>query len=241
MRLLLGLALCLTASAAETDLGGRVWVSQVAAHTWQVRSVSAIEGYGDVESNALVVVGTRESILVDTPVSPEQTERVLAWADGRLHRPVQNAILTHAHDDRMGGIDALHARHIETYAFGKTIAIARERKLPLPRHELAARSTFRRPGIAIDIFYPGPGHTVDNLVVWIPGDRVLHGGCFVKAAGAKDLGNVREADVSAWGPGIAALRRTYAAKAKLVVPGHGALGGPELLSHTADLIAAAGR
>ena len=43
---------------------------------------------------------------------------------------------------------------------------------------------------SIEAFYPGPGHSPDNIVVWIPEARVLFGGCLVKSAGAKGLAAV---------------------------------------------------
>lgn len=63
------------------------------------------------------------------------------------------------------------------------------------------------------------------------------GGCFIRPVESETLGNVQEANPAAWGTGTAALRRRYSG-ARTVVPGHGAVGGPELLVHTAALLGA---
>ena len=60
------------------------------------------------------------------------------------------------------------------------------------------------------------------------------------------MGNVADADLESWGAAVRRVRERYP-EAATVVPGHGALGGPELLDRTAELIdeaqgrAAAGR
>lgn len=226
-----------TAQTAETDLGQRVSVRPLSAHTWLVRSVSKIDGFGDVESNAVVAVGPAESVLIDTPVTNEQTEVVLAWAENQLHRPVRQLIVTHWHADRMGGIDAAHARNIESYALGKTRDLARQHRLTLPEHELKPEERLTLSGVELETFYPGHGHTADNIVVWLPREQILHGGCFVKSSASTTLGNLQEINPPDWAKGVAAVQHRYAS-AKIVIPGHGTVGGLELLQHTADLIAA---
>jgi metallo-beta-lactamase class B len=223
--------------STETELGERVWVRQLSANTWVVRSISKIEGFGDVESNAVLAVGAKESVLIDTPVTNEQTEAVLKWADATLRRPVRHLIVTHWHSDRMGGIDAAHARNIESYAFGKTLELAKQHGLTLPKHELKAEERLTLSGIDLETFYPGHGHTADNIVAWLPKEHILDGGCFVKAASSKTLGNLAEINPPEWTKGIRAVQQRFA-DAKTVIPGHGAVGGPELLAHTAELIKA---
>lgn len=221
----------------DTALGTRVWVRPLSAHAWLIRSVSELEGFGEVESNAVLITGDAESVLIDTPATDEQTAPVLAWAAKTLRRPVRHVIVTHSHADRMGGISAARARQIATYALGKTRALAREKGLVVPEHELRPEEDLILSGIRLGTWYPGHGHTVDNIVVWLPGDALLVGGCFVKAADSKTLGNLKDIDPAQWATGIAALRGRYS-EIRTVVPGHGAAGGPELLVHTAALLAA---
>lgn len=221
----------------ETAVGKRVWARPLSGHAWLIESVSGLEGFGDVESNAVLVTGVAESVLIDTPATDEQTASVLAWASETLRHPVRHLIVTHWHADRMGGIGAARAEHVATHAFGKTRALAREKGLVVPDHELGVEEHLDLSGVTLETWYPGHGHTVDNIVVWLPGESLLVGGCFVKSAEAKTLGNPREIDRTQWAAGLAALRRRHS-EARTVVPGHGAAGGPELLVHTAALLGA---
>ncbi|MDR3676173.1 MAG: subclass B1 metallo-beta-lactamase [Acidobacteriota bacterium] len=221
---------------ADTDLGHDVHVRPLTEHTWLVSSVSNIESFGDVQSNAVLAVGPRESVLVDTPATNEQTALVLDWAEQQLHRPVRHLVMTHWHQDRMGGIDIALKRQVATYALGKTIELARQHGLSLPEHELRSQDHLALSGVLLETYYPGHGHTADNIVVWIGLDHVLDGGCFVKSMNARTLGNLAEINVPLWSKGVASVRRRYPG-AGIVVPGHGDVGGLELLQHTAELLA----
>ncbi|MGE0492978.1 MAG: MBL fold metallo-hydrolase [Vulcanimicrobiota bacterium] len=79
----------------------------------------------------------------------------------------------------------------------------------------------------------GRGHSFDNVVTYLPAEKVLFGGCLLKARGA-GKGNLADADVAAWPTTVAAVRQAFA-EAEFVVPGHGRWGGPELLDYTIEM------
>ena len=87
----------------------------------------------------------------------------------------------------------------------------------------------------VETFYPGKGHTEDNIVVWLPQYQILAGGCLVKSAEAKDLGNVADAYVNEWSTSIENVLKRYG-NINAVVPGHGEVGDKGLLLHTLDLL-----
>jgi len=84
---------------------------------------------------------------------------------------------------------------------------------------------------SIQVYYPGPSHSPDNVVVYFPSRRVLFGGCMV--IGWDGVGNTSDADLEAWPQSIRNLRRF---DCDLVVPGHGERLDPELLEHTIELL-----
>ena len=55
-------------------------------------------------------------LLVDTAWTDDQTAQILNWIKQEINLPVALAVVTHAHQDKMGGMDALHAAGIATYA-----------------------------------------------------------------------------------------------------------------------------
>jgi metallo-beta-lactamase class B len=84
------------------------------------------------------------------------------------------------------------------------------------------------------VTYFGAGHTTDNVVAWLPQQKILFAGCLVKSLDSNSLGNTKDGDLAAY---PATLRKVQAAypQAKIVIPGHGDWGGPELIDHTLTL------
>jgi glyoxylase-like metal-dependent hydrolase (beta-lactamase superfamily II) len=91
-------------------------------------------------------------------------------------------------------------------------------------------------GETVEVFYPGAGHSPDNLVVDFPARRILFGGCLIKSG--DDVGNLADADLAAWPASVKALQRFAPA---IVVPGHGDRLDPGLLDHTIQVVEAAAK
>jgi metallo-beta-lactamase class B VIM len=188
-------------------------------------------------SNGLIVREGDHLLLIDTAWGEEHTERLLTWIDATLRLPVDRAVVTHWHEDRLGGAAALMRRGIPFFGHPRTREVAAEKGLPLP----AALDGLASPGSAVrvgsaEVFYPGPAHTPDNLMVWLPEAGVLFGGCAVRAA-ASGIGNLSDADVKAWPDSMRRAIERYGS-APIVVPGHGDPGRAELLRHTLELATA---
>ena len=75
----------------------------------------------------------------------------------------------------------------------------------------------------------------DNIVVYFPGQKLLFGGCLVRASTAEGLGYVVEADLDYWDDAVNAVAKRFP-DADVIVPGHGEPGGRGLLSHTLTLL-----
>lgn len=86
----------------------------------------------------------------------------------------------------------------------------------------------------MEVYYPGPAHTRDNVAVYLPKQAVLFGGCIVKAVNSTTLGNTAEGDALKYPESLQKLIERYP-NASVVIPGHGEWGGVELLQHTLRL------
>lgn len=216
----------------EYTLAEDVSVRRIAPGVWVHTTLSG-EELAHYPANGLIVEDGDGAILVDTAWSPRQTELLLAWAQDELHHPVRAAVVTHFHSDRTAGVPVLTARGLPVYGLEETVRLGTANGSPVPSR------TFKEVQDLgpLELFFPGAGHARDNLVVWHRSSGVLFGGCFVKAGDAKDLGNVADADTVAW-PVSLERTRTRFPEARIVVPGHGPVGGPELLTHTQELLRA---
>lgn len=185
-------------------------------------------------SNGLIVQEDDSVLLVDTAWGEESTEALLGWIDRELGLPVSAVIATHAHADRMGGGPVLKQHGIPMYAHPLGFAMAAEQGWE-PLSIGALKPGEALPFQSVEIFYPGPAHTVDNIMVWLPRARLLVGGCAVKSISSRGMGNVADADVPIWPSSIELAGQQYP-EAEWVLPGHGDIGGQELLLHTNMLL-----
>jgi metallo-beta-lactamase class B VIM len=233
MRGALALTVVLTAACARAaDVTPDLQVRELRPGVWLHTSWQVLDTGQRFPSNGLIVREGDHLLLVDTAWGEQPTEQLLKWIDGTLKLSVRAAITTHFHGDRLGGAAVLQRRGIPFYGHPLTPALAATIKLPAPRtlHGLA-----KAGGVdhleSLEVFYPGPAHTRDNVVVWLPAARVLAGGCAVRAGDASALGNLADADVGSYAASIRRVLERYP-KAEVVVPGHGDVGGVDLLRNT---------
>jgi metallo-beta-lactamase class B IMP len=189
-------------------------------------SYEKIEGWGLVGSNGLVVLDNKDAYLIDTPISAKDTEALVHWIDAQ-GLTARASISTHFHSDSSGGIAFLNSKSIPTYASRLTNQLLKEKGEKQATHSFD-KNPFWLLKHKIEIFYPGAGHTRDNLVVWMPEQKILFGGCFIKPEG---LGNLSHAVIEDWPASAEKLIARYGT-AKLVVPGHGKVGDASFLEKT---------
>jgi metallo-beta-lactamase class B len=191
-----------------------------------------------VPSNGLIGVSDSGLLLVDTAWTEAQTEAILTWGAKRLGRPWVGAIITHEHNDRDGGLGALQRWHIPVFALDLTVAKLEKRGVHGVTTLFTAKAGEFKDPRGFEAFYPGPGHTSDNIVISFP--KVLYGGCLIKSMEAKDLGFTGDADLAHWPEAVQRVAARYQGQRFPVVPGHGAVDTTAgVFQHTLDLLAAA--
>lgn len=243
MRLLLTLlpaALCPTGATGQPRpirIADRITVHRLAPNVWLYTATAPIEGYGDVPSNGVIVAKEGEALLLDTPTTDAQTAELAAWIERELHARITQFVPNHWHSDCMGGLNWLHARGVRSYAQERTVRIARREGKPVPRTAFADSLRLDVHGIEAVCCYLGGGHSEDNIVVWLPEQRILFAGCMVKEAAAQHIGNTSDAAMDEWPATLRRLSERFP-DARIVVPGHGRTGGPELILHTLKIVEA---
>lgn len=191
--------------------------------------------WGRVPANGLIVVSGEIAALIDTPWTDEQTRLVFRWAEDELGTKITAVVPTHSHGDCLGGLGAAHQLGARSYGHETTAEFTREDGNPAPETTFEDRLEVTVGERHLELRHLGAGHTVDNIVVWIPDDKILFGGCLVKSANSTTMGYVDEADLQAWPETIAKVLAEYG-DAAWIVPGHGAPGGAGTLQRTLDLI-----
>lgn len=197
-------------------------------------SYSDLPEFGRTPANGLIFLNNGNAFLFDTPWSDSLTRNLVEYLDVKMGVKVTGFIPNHWHADCMGGLGYLQKMGIDSWACQKTIDIASTKDLPLPTHAFKDSLRLYLGNKEIYCYYPGAAHSLDNIVVWIPSEKILFPGCMVKGINSENLGNVEDGDIYSYPGTIERLIKIFE-NSKIVIPGHGQWGGRELLFHTLNL------
>ncbi len=195
------------------------------------KSFQVLEKYGIVSSNGLIAVENKHAFIIDTPWSAQDTESLVKWIKSKGYTLI-GSVSTHFHEDRTAGIKWLNDHKIPTYASKLTNQILEKKGKQKAQISFSGRA-FNLPESALETYFPGEGHTIDNIVIWLPSSNTLFGGCLVRDL-TENLGYLGDAHTKAWPATIKQLLKKYP-NVNLVVPGHGDVGSQELLHHTLSI------
>lgn len=230
MKALLFSLICLVSSGLNAQLDfTKISDSSYIFTTYQTYKDVRISAHG------LLKITSGGVVMIDTPWDTTQFQPLLDSIDRKFHKKVVLVISTHWHEDRSAGLDYYKKKGIATYSTYATKNLCRENNLPEAQYTFEGDTTFRIGNTVFETFYPGAGHTSDNIVVYFPNDKILVGGCFVKSVEARDLGNLSDANIGMWPVAAKTLIRKYP-KVKIVIPGHQEIApGKKALKHTLKL------
>lgn len=210
-------------------------IEQLSAHTYRHITWLQTNDFGKVACNGMIVVSDGEALVFDTPTNDADAVALLDWIASSLKVQVKGVVVTHFHDDCLGGLQAFHDRQIPSYASQRTIDLVKRDSLPVPQTGFEKRLQLRVGKQKVINEFFGEGHTRDNIVAYFPLDQALFGGCLIKTMHASK-GYLGDANTEAWSATVTKIKKKYP-DLQVVVPGHGDTGGTALLDYTIDLFA----
>jgi len=219
---------------AGIRLADDVTVRRLAEGVWLHTTYFDISGLRNVPANGLIVIDGKHAMMIDLPWTDEQAGVLFDWVAREHKATIQKVVPTHFHIDCAGGLAEAHRRGADSFALEKTVEILKRTNKPVPRNWFTERMSLGCGDTCVELAFLGGGHTVDNIVAWIPARKILFGGCLVKSLNAKNLGNTEEADLINYPATLKKVKEKYT-DAKVVVPGHGRPGGIDLIDHTIRL------
>ena len=213
---------------------------QVSPSSWYVEGVSALGSSGNQNfiSNAAFVVTPAGVVVIDALGSPALAKRLVAEIAKITPQPITHVIVTHYHADHIYGLQTFKALGARLVAHRAALAYLNSEtarlRLQVSREELApwvdanthltvADEWLEGPkvltvgGVRFDINPVGPAHTPEDLVVYLPSEKVLFAGDLVFRSRVPYVG---QADSRHW---ITALDSLLKFDTQVIVPGHGAL------------------
>jgi glyoxylase-like metal-dependent hydrolase (beta-lactamase superfamily II) len=206
--------------------------------------------------NIGIVIGEREALVVDTGMGPKNGQRVRTSAETLTELPLKLTV-THFHPEHGFGaqvfkdgkiiynraqkeeLDKKGRAYLDMFrGFGPAVAEQLEEVELIPPDEVYDdQTTLDLGGVAVELHFFGPAHTLGDQVVFLPEQRVLFTG---------DLVETRFFPIFPWFPPhdsdvsgkrwIDVLVRLQSLEPEVVVPGHGEVGGPELIREVRDYL-----
>lgn len=208
-------------------------ILQISANAYIHISYHPTNDFGKVPCNGLVYRNQQEVIVFDTPANDTSAALLISWIKNKLHCSIDAVVPTHFHFDCLGGLQAFHNQHIPSYANNQTIAFARENNYTVPQNGFADSLVLTIGSEPVLVKFWGEGHTRDNVIGYIPAEKLMFGGCLIKELNATK-GFLGDANVAAWSATVAKIKAAYP-DVQWVIPGHGDYGNTSLLDYTIQL------
>lgn len=190
-----------------------------------------------IPANGMYVVTHEGVVLFDTPWDTTQFQPLLDSIEFRHHKKVVLCIATHFHDDRTAGFEYYRKQGIKTYTTTLTDELSRKNHQKRAKFLIGKDTVFQVGGQTFETYYPGEGHTRDNIVLWFKKERILYGGCLIKGADAESLGYLGDANVKEY---EATLRKVQAKcpNPSVIIVSHSDWNNINSLKHSIKLAAA---
>ncbi|WP_086047928.1 subclass B1 metallo-beta-lactamase [Hugenholtzia roseola] len=212
-------------------------IYRLTPHTFVHISYLQTQSWGKVACNGLVYLSQNQALIMDTPTDSLAAERLINWLEKEKAAQIKGVIINHFHNDCLGSLSIFHRSQIPSYASAQTLNLAKANG-----QTILPQNTFEKELIlyldstkkeAVRNLYLGAAHTQDNIVSFVEKEKVLFGGCMVKALDASK-GNLADADTLAWSETIQKVKQRFP-QVQYVVPGHGESGNRALLDYTYQL------
>ena len=239
-RCLAALLAAWSVAMAYADEAPAMAAQRVSASAWYVEGVSALGSPANQNfiSNAAFVVTPAGVVVIDALGSPALATRLIAEIRKVTPKPITHVIVTHYHADHVYGLQVFKAQgaRIIAHSLARVYLNSETARLRLEasRQELAPWIDAQTHlvdadewidgdkdlvvgGVHFQIKPVGPAHTPEDLVVYLPSEKVLFAGDLVFRSRIPFVG---QADSRHW---IIALDNLLAFDTQVIVPGHGPL------------------
>ena len=188
-----------------------------------------------VPANSMYMITSKGVVLFDTPWDSTQFQPLLDSIKMRHNKNVVLCISTHFHDDRTAGLEYYKHKGIKTFTTVKTDELSKMRGNKRAEYLMYKDTVFNVGEHSFETYYGGQGHSPDNIIIWVPDEKILYGGCLVKSAEADDLGYLGDANVKEWSTTIKNIQQRFI-NPSYIIPGHSDWSSNKSLIHTLDLI-----
>jgi metallo-beta-lactamase class B len=183
-------------------------VTQISRNSYVHTSFLKTQDFGKVPCNGLIVTDSNEAIVFDTPTNDTNAAVLIQWIKETIHCKINAIIPTHFHDDCLAGLKAFDEQNIPSYAYFKTIELAKQNNFSVPKNSFKDSLILAVGSKHIIAKFFGEGHTKDNIVGYFPGEHIMFGGCLIKEIDASK-GYLGDANIASWSATAEKVKMEY--------------------------------
>lgn len=147
-------------------------------------------------ANGMYLVTHDGVVMFDTPWDTTQFQPLLDSIKLKHNKMVVLCIATHWHNDKTAGLEYYRQQGIKTYTTALTDEFSKKNNMKRAEFLMAKDTVFNVGQYSFEAYYPGQGHTADNIVIWFEKEKILYGGCLIKGVDDEDLGYLGDANVT---------------------------------------------
>ncbi|MFT3933927.1 MAG: BlaB/IND/MUS family subclass B1 metallo-beta-lactamase [Chitinophagaceae bacterium] len=186
---------------------------------------------GKTPANGMYLVTDKGVVLFDTPWDTTQFQPLIDSIQQRHHKRVTVCISTHFHADRTAGLEYYRQLGIKTYTTRRTDELSRKNNMKRAEFLIDKDTVFSVGQYSFQTYYPGEGHTADNIVIWFPKEKILYGACLIKSVENNTLGFLGDANKIAYASTIRNVQQKCR-QPKYIIVGHDDWSSLQSLAHT---------
>ncbi|MEP7236340.1 MAG: BlaB/IND/MUS family subclass B1 metallo-beta-lactamase [Ferruginibacter sp.] len=187
-----------------------------------------------IPANGMYLLTNKGAVMIDSPWDTTQFQPLLDSIMARHHKKVIMCIATHFHEDRTGGLAYYRQQGIKTYTTTQTDELSKQKGMKRAEFLIDKDTVFKVGQYSFQTYYPGHGHAPDNIVIWFEKQKVLYGGCLVKSVDDNTLGNLSDANTTAYATTIKNVQ-AKCKNPKFIIPGHNDWTNTNSLQHTLEM------
>ena len=187
-----------------------------------------------VPANGMYLLTSKGVVLFDTPWDTTQFQPLLDSIKSKHHQTVNWCIATHWHSDRTEGLEYYRKQGIKTYTTILTDELSKKNNKKRAEFLISKDSVFHIGDYSFETYYPGEGHTADNIILWFSKEKILYGGCLIKGADAADLGYLGDGNVQEYETTLEKVQNKCPGP-KFIIVSHSDWKNINSLKHSIDL------
>lgn len=170
-----------------------------------------------VPAHGMYLVTSEGVVMFDTPWDTTQFQPLLDSIAIRHQQKVTLCFATHWHSDKTAGLEYYRQQGIKTYTTVLTDELSKKNNEKRAEFLMPGDTSFTAGPYSFETYYPGEGHTTDNIIIWFKKEKILYGGCLIKGVDDENLGYLGDANSKTYATTLKNVRKKCRKPAYIII------------------------